>query len=144
QHVYQYALEKSRCRGHHHRRRRTGPRTRRRPLHDVPHYPRSRRLLTGDAAAHPWARGVKLSRRQTSFNHRPVRRRRRSAWRTPLTHAIAAPEILIPVTPPQIGLAQIRLAQPMRTARTPAIGTPAMIHRNPAPTMVAKFSTIAI
>ena len=38
-------LRKAGHRGHHHRRRRTGPRARRRPLHDLPDHPRPGRLL---------------------------------------------------------------------------------------------------
>ncbi len=46
QHLHQHAAAQAGHRGDHDRRRRTGPRPRRRPLHDLPDHSRSGRLLT--------------------------------------------------------------------------------------------------
>jgi arginine deiminase len=45
QHLRQHAAAQGRHRGDHHRRRRARPRSRRRPLHDLPDHPRSGRFL---------------------------------------------------------------------------------------------------
>ncbi len=52
QHLHQHAAAQGRHRSHHHRRCRTGPRSRRRPLHDVSDHPgRGRLLVRGPTAS---------------------------------------------------------------------------------------------